>query len=156
MGANVKALIRLSEKIGALKDKIPDLSSAVVERLGADTLALATDRTPVGRYSNHVEFTTHDGKKVEFDLSFKKLGGQLRRGWSLSPVRQNGATTSITLTNRVPYAEYVEYGHRTPNHTGWVEGYFMATTSAQIVQNNADKVVKSVISRKLSEVLNDK
>ena len=90
---------------GKAKDKFfEDCAKEMAARL----LALVIPKTPVGVYPD--------------DPSRK--GGALRRGWtggkrrsaeafadSLT-VKKSGNTYTITVADDVPYASYVEYGHR--------------------------------------------
>ena len=48
--------------------------------------------------------------------------GTLRRGWTIGSVIKNGANYEIEVINNTEYAPYVEFGHRTSNHQGWVKG----------------------------------
>lgn len=62
--------------------------------------------------------------------------GVLRQGWQLGPVVWDAdGSCSIELLNAVDYAPYVEYGHRTANHMGWVEGRFMLTISVEELEH---------------------
>ncbi|MCD8090945.1 MAG: HK97 gp10 family phage protein [Clostridiales bacterium] len=98
-----------------------------------------------------------------------KTGGTLRRGWTASSaeeategsgkkllsveqateyvnsleIKKNGDMFSIEIINPVEYASYVEYGHRTPNHKGWVKGQFMLTISEKEVERIAPKVLEA-------------
>lgn len=106
-----------------------------------------------------------------------KLGGTLRRGWTSKTYEeaQNGqgkktATTeqamsfvntlsiqhtgnmfTIIVKNPVEYASYVEYGHRTRNHKGWVQGRFMLTISEQEIQQIAPMVLEEKMKKFLGE-----
>ena len=51
------------------------------------------------------------------------------------------------------YATFVEYGHRTPNHKGWVEGHFMMTISEQELQTIAPKVLENKLKKYLEECM---
>ena len=53
----------------------------------------------------------------------------------------------IEIINPVEYASYVEYGHRTRNHTGWVPGKFMMTISVQEIQSIAPDVLENKVRR---------
>ena len=53
------------------------------------------------------------------------------------------------MFNQVEYAMYVEYGHRTANHSRWIPGQFMLTISEKELEQNADKIVE----RKLEVLL---
>lgn len=106
-----------------------------------------------------------------------KMGGTLRRGWISatqeeaesgkgSPTHEeileyvNGLQVSrmggmyrIELVNPVEYASYVEYGHRTASHKGWVPGHFMLTISEQEIQQIAPKVLEAKIKKFLGECM---
>ena len=58
-----------------------------------------------------------------------KMGGTLRRGWTVGTVIKSGKQYNIEVINSVEYASYVEFGHRTRNHKGWVPGQYMLTIS---------------------------
>ena len=55
----------------------------------------------------------------------------------------------IEIMNTIEYASYVEYGHRTRGHKGWVPGRFMLTVSEQEVQTIAPKVLEQKIKKYL-------
>lgn len=101
-----------------------------------------------------------------------KTGGTLRRGWTSKTHKEaqqgtgNGLSNvaefldKITVThtwnayrieivNPVEYASYVEYGHRTRNHKGWVQGRFMLTISEEHIQ----KIVPELLAQRLKTFL---
>ena len=53
-------------------------------------------RTPVGQYPS----------------GSGKVGGTLRRGWTIGEVKHEGNDCIIEVINPLEYASYVEYGHR--------------------------------------------
>lgn len=131
------------------------------KELAARLLAKVIKRTPVGKYPKS------SGKK----------GGTLRRGWTSKTheeavggsgkssvaagkayadslkINHFGNTLVIEIVNPVKYASYVEYGHRTANHKGWVQGRFMLTTSEQELENITPKVLESKIKKFLGECM---
>lgn len=126
------------------------------KELAARLLAKVIRRTPVGDYPKE------SGKK----------GGTLRRGWTSQQsgseglktkgakgyvdslkVNHYGDTFVIEIVNPVEYASYVEYGHRTANHKGWVKGHFMMTISEQEIQEIAPKVLENKLKKFLGECL---
>ena len=122
-----------------------DFVESCAKELAARLLRMVVKRTPVGQYP------ASSGKK----------GGTLRRGWtgekrasaqgyadSLT-VNHFGDTYVIEIVNPVEYASYVEYGHRTANHSGWVKGQFMMTISEQELQKIAPKVLENKIKKYL-------
>ena len=74
--------------------------------------------------------------------------GELRRNWTIG-IRQEGNNYEIELINETGYASYVEYGHRTPGHTGWVDGKFMMTIAEREIQEQAP----AMLERKLADLL---
>lgn len=122
-----------------------------------------------------VNFTTKSGKAVSFrakaqekQVSFQpntgKKGGTLRRGWTagktssasayVDSLRVNhfGGTYVIEIVNPVEYASYVEFGHRSRNHKGWVKGTFMLTISEQELEVSAPQILERKLEKKLGEV----
>lgn len=139
---NFRELKDFEKKLKSMKD--PDVFvESCAKELAARLLAKVIKRTPVGDYPKS------SGKK----------GGTLRRGWtgekrasasayvdSLT-VHHFGGTYVIEIVNPVEYASYVEYGHRTANHKGWVSGVFMMTISEQELQEIAPKVLERKIKK---------
>lgn len=78
--------------------------------------------------------------------------GNLRRNWAVGNVVKNGTTYEVEVFNNTEYAPYVEFGHRTANHSGWVQGKFMLTISEKELQQNADKIVQQKLERLLRSV----
>ena len=127
------------------EDQVQLFMEACAKELAARLLTKVIRRTPVGVYPNRV-------------------GGTLRRGWTAEKqqdvtayvnslnVMHTGDSFTIEIVNPVEYASYVEFGHRTRNHKGWVEGKFMLTISSQEVQQAAPDVLEKKLKRKLGEV----
>jgi hypothetical protein len=93
--------------------------------------------------------------------------GNLRRGWTAQgsgsgseELKTRGAaqyvdslkvnhfedTYIVEIINPIEYASYVEYGHRTANHKGWVSGQFMLTISERELEEQAPKIIEKRIS----------
>ena len=118
------------------------------KELAARLLTKAIKRTPVGQYPK----------------SAGKLGGTLRRGWtggvdqnvagfvSTLDVVSKGSMISIEIINPVEYASYVEFGHRTRNHKGWVEGQFILTKSEDEIRQLAPGVLEKKLQRFLKGI----
>lgn len=75
--------------------------------------------------------------------------GSLKKGWTILPLRKLPTKLSVDIINNVRYAIYVEKGHRTRNHKGWVEGKFMLEKAETDVKNVMDKVIKEKVNRLL-------
>ncbi len=149
---------KLQTKLNKLKEENVELFiEECAKELAARLLAKVIKRTPVGQYPKS------SGKK----------GGTLRRGWtaktheeaasggktdakayadSLS-IKHVGNELVIEIVNPVEYASYVEFGHRTANHKGWVQGCFMLTISEQEIQDIAPKVLEAKVKKFLGECM---
>jgi len=107
-------------------------------------------------------------------------GGTLRRGWTADShrqaelsaifngdagakafvdklaVRKVGDMYEIEIVNSVEYASYVEYGHRTRDHKGWVPGQFMLTISEQELDAQAPKILEKKLMKYLGGIFDGK
>ncbi len=126
-------LKKLQKQLESLETQRDTLMEACAKELAARLLAKVKKRTPVGVYPENT------GKK----------GGTLRRGWTIGEIENINGVYKIEITNLVEYSSYVEFGHRTANHKGWVEGKFMLTISEQELQNIAPRVLEKKIKQKL-------
>jgi hypothetical protein len=68
-------------------------------------------------------------------------------------INHYGGFRVIEIVNPVEYASYVEFGHRTADHEGWVQGRFMLTMSEQEIQEIAPKVLEAKIKKYLAECM---
>lgn len=145
---NFDGLKDLKRKLEILeKQKAEEFMEACAKELAARLLAKVIKRTPVGQYPS----------------GSGKVGGALRRGWTAGKnqnaisyaqslqIQHVGDVYKIVITNPVDYASYVEFGHRTRNHKGWVEGKFMLTISEQEIQTIAPRVLENKIKKLLGE-----
>lgn len=80
------------------------------------------------------------------------LSGHLKGSWNASSAVKHGGEWRITVYNATKYAIYVEYGHRTSNHSGWVTGRFMLTKSEYEIEKIVPKLLEKRILQKLGEV----
>ena len=130
------------------------------KELAARLLAKVIKRTPVGQY----------------DEEQGKVGGTLRRGWTAQSeeeaesggrsnvkkyvealhVNKIGNVYQIEIINPVSYGIYVEYGHRTRNHKGWVSGRFMLTISEGELDAQAPKIIERKLTKYLEVCINGK
>ena len=145
---NFDGLKDLKRKLEILeKQKAEEFMEACAKELAARLLAKVIKRTPIGQYPS----------------GSGKVGGTLRRGWTAGKnqnaisyaqslqIQHVGDVYKIVITNPVDYASYVEFGHRTRNHKGWVEGKFMLTISEQEIQTIAPRVLENKIKKLLGE-----
>ena len=146
---NFRDFERIQNNLEKLNQEQVDLFiDACAKELAARLLAKVIKRRPVGDYPNS------SGKK----------GGTLRRGWtggktqsavayadSLT-IHHFGDAYVIEIVNPVEYASYVEFGHRTSNHKGWVNGRFMLTISEQEIQNAAPAIIEKKLMKQMGEL----
>lgn len=175
---DIRGLQQFYEQLQQLQDP-NEFVEACTKELASRLLAKVIKRTPVGDYSHEIEvIAKRDSKKHKKGDVYKKRvnrngkkGGTLRRGWTSQKgsgsqglktrsvaqfvdtlqVNHYGDTYVIEIVNPIEYASYVEYGHRTPNHKGWVKGRFMMTISEQELQAIAPKVLENKIKKYLEE-----
>ena len=139
---DIAGLKELQSRLQKLQD--PDaFCEACAKELSARLLAKVIKRTPVGQYP----------------AGSGKTGGTLRRGWTGEKrqaaahyansvtVNHTGNVYTVELINPIEYASYVEYGHRTANHKGWVKGRFMMTISEQELQEIAPRVLERKVKK---------
>ena len=140
-------LVKLKEQIMLFGDptQMDKFFESCAKELAARLLAKVIKRTPVGQYP------VETGKK----------GGTLRRGWTGEQranasayanslkVNKVGTDYVIEIINPVEYASYVEYGHRTRNHKGWVEGKFMLTISENEIRSSAPRILEKKLKNYL-------
>ena len=133
-------LEKLKEQIERFGDptQMDAFFASCAKELAARLLAKVIKRTPVGQYP----------------AGSGKTGGTLRRGWTADrnnsmKVTKRGSDYVIEIINPVEYASYVEFGHRTRNHKGWVEGHFMLTISEDEIRRSAP----SILEKKLETYL---
>lgn len=142
------------------KKEFDEFCQAAAKELAARLLAKVIKRTIPG----------------EYPPSSGKMGGTLRRAWTVRTeeeavsgkkvtakeyvdsltVTKTGNEYQIEIINPMHYASYVEYGHRTRNHKGWVEGRFMLTISEKELDAQADKILEKKLMKYLGEVFNGK
>ena len=141
-----KQLEQLRDSLEAMARNSDEFFEVASREIAARLLAKVIKRTPVGTYPSNSG----------------KVGGTLRRGWtdgtnqaatsyadSLT-VHHFGDTYVIEIINPVEYASYVEFGHRTANGTGWVEGKYMLTLSEQEIRQNAPGILEAKLKKWLS------
>ncbi|BBH19825.1 hypothetical protein Back11_11700 [Paenibacillus baekrokdamisoli] len=75
--------------------------------------------------------------------------GELRHGWTIGQIARTANGYEVEIINPVEHAMYVEYGHRTRDHTGWVNGRFMLTYSIQ----EMERELPDIIERKLQQFI---
>lgn len=174
---NLAGLEQLQKDLDSLQKNADAFVESCAKELAARLLREVISRTPVGDYSGGI-YACKARKGPGFThQSWKKKGmqgGTLRRGWTAQSggsgseglhtrgaagfvdtlkVYRFGDTCVVNIINQVSYASYVEYGHRTADHKGWVKGHFMMTVSIQEIQASAPHELEQKLKKFLSGVL---
>jgi hypothetical protein len=155
---DIAQLKQFQTKMNKLKPS--DIDAFIEEcakELATRLLAKVIKRTPVGQYQG----------------GSGKIGGTLRRGWTAKTeaeaqsgsgssakqyvqsltVNKVGDVYEIEIVNPVHYSPYVEYGHRTRNHKGWVKGKFMLTISEQELDAQSPKILENKLVKYLGGII---
>lgn len=74
---------------------------------------------------------------------------KLQRGWTIGSVQKCTGGYMVEIVNPVEYASYVEYGHRTANHKGWVKGLFFVENAL----GNVKKMSKPLLEKRMNDYL---
>lgn len=137
-----------------MQKAFPGFMAECVRELANRLLAKVVPRTPVGEYGNHwVEFTTGKGEHVRFWAKDSRQGGTLRKSWVVGQVKLTSKGAEIEVYNPVKYAPYVEHGHRTANHKGWVEGRFMMTISVAELERELPVIMERKMKKFIEKYL---
>jgi len=134
---NTKELEEFRNNLVRLVDRNDEFIESCAKEIAARLLAKVVKRTLPGQYP------PSSGKK----------GGTLRRGWTVGEIEKHGGAFHIEVINPVEYASYVEYGHRTRDHQGWVEGKFYLTISEQEIERDAPAILERKLQKYLKESL---
>lgn len=165
---DIRNLEKFRDELNNLQNS-DEFVEACARELAARLLRLVVKRTPVGDYTKEIVVTAkRDGKKHKKGEKYTKRinpsgkkGGTLKRGWTAGKsasardyaesmrVNHYDDTYVVEIINPVEYASYVEYGHRTPNHRGWVIGKFMMTISEKELRGIAPRVLENKIKKHL-------
>ena len=190
---NLDGLKQLQKNVEDLKRNQEQIMTMLTDKIAALLLRKVIFRTPVGNYDNDFDVYKRDNKKkgikagdikkdkkgnlkrksyksityakngVERTNIYRRTGGTLRKGWTVSQVIKNGSTYSVEVINTVPYASYVEYGHRqtagrfSPTlgkklKKTWVNGRFMLTISENEINDNLNEILSKQLDKVLRKV----
>ncbi len=148
---NEAAIKKFRKELMAMFDDIKDIDIKVLNKSVNVGLKDVKDNTPVGSYSNQVNFKTKDGKEVSFTIKNARQGGFLRGKWRVTRTSKSKKGVSKTIYNNVDYASYVNYGHRVVNNSGntvgWVKGKFMLENAIKKVDEVMVKEFKNEVER---------
>lgn len=122
-----KQLVMLRDRLEKLQEAdLKKFQEDMVKELAARLLRKAVKRTPVD-------------------------SGWLRNGWFIGGTHYNNGMYEVEVYNNTEYASYVELGHRTKDHTGWVAGRFMLLISEKELEQDAEKIIEKRLMKMLGE-----
>ena len=142
---NLEGFKELEKSLTKIQKDVDDFIVSLSKEVAARLLAKVIRRTPVGQYKK----------------GSGKVGGTLRRGWTAGKkradfiegiqVNKRGSIYEVVIKNSVEYASYVEFGHRTRNHKGWVPGRFMLTISEQELEGDLERIIQNKLQKFMGE-----
>lgn len=140
---NLEGFKELEKSLTKIQKDVDDFIVSLSKEVAARLLAKVIRRTLPGKYPKS------SGKK----------GGTLRRGWTAGKKQSQksfvedmkvikiGGVYEIVVKNSVEYASYVEFGHRTRNHKGWVPGKFILTVSEQELEGDLEGIIQNKLQK---------
>ena len=138
---NLEGFKELEKSLTKIQKDVDDFIVSLSKEVAARLLSKVIRRTPVGQYKK----------------GSGKVGGTLRRGWTAGKkrvdfiegiqVNKRGGIYEVVIKNSVEYASYVEFGHRTKNHKGWVPGRFMLTISEQELEGDLEGIIQNKLQK---------
>lgn len=150
VNVNIKGLEQFRDQLA--KMDVDAFCRAAAKELAARLLRKVIKRSPVDTGTFRRGWTSDDSggtKQAMYDELFGGSQSVLKKDMS---VRKQGSDYVIEVKNSVDYASYVEYGHRTRGHSGWVEGAFALTISEDEIRNSAPQILEAKFNKWLREV----
>ena len=86
---NEAVVKQFRKELKAMFDDIEDIDIKVLNKSVNVGLRDVKENTPVGSYSNEVNFTTKDGSLVRFTTKNIKKGGFLRKSWKVTKTNKS-------------------------------------------------------------------
>lgn len=169
---DLKGFEELSKDLEKINGEVQWFIVELANEIAARLLRKVIKRTPVGIYGKQIPVTkkiyryeviqgetTRNGKpkkrridtgrtKTVMESTSSKTGGTLRERWDVGSIIKSGETYSVEVFNPMEYASYVEFGHRTRNHKGWVPGQYMLTISEEEMKNDLERIIQNKLKEK--------
>lgn len=145
---DAKAIEDLKKRIEACAQGTQELMDACLRDLTTELLTRAISMTPRDTSNLARRWTDHTTPPNE--MSGKRVDP---RQWAAGAnISHTGKRSEVTVSNSAAYAPYVEYGHRTRDHRGWVPGFFMLTKAVE----QTERMSAGIVERRLEEYLKGK
>ena len=157
MSADFKQLTEFTKKIEKLNDQQKEeFLESCCKELAARLLRKVIKRTPSDTGTLRRGWTTsstEDAKRDTKQAMYENLfGGNQKVSQKSMEVRQVGDKYIIDIINPVSYGSYVEYGNRTRDHKGWVNGHFMLTISEAELNRMSDAILQKKLNKFMKDV----
>ena len=137
----MKPFLKFQKELQAMEKETSKICESCAKELAARLLAKVIKKTPSDTGTLRRGWTGGvDGNAVNYANSLK--------------VDKKDGVYIIEIINPVEYASYVETGHRTRNHTGWVEGRFMLRMSEDEIRQTAPQILELKL-KKIFEGMNN-
>ncbi|QHZ50918.1 HK97 gp10 family phage protein [Paenibacillus larvae] len=119
-----------------------------------ENLEKASNSDLIGRFISDflIEMAMRADRKIKKRTPVGKTG-QLRRNWKVGSVQKMGNEYVVEISNETHYGSFVEYGHRTRDLKGWVEGKFMMTISMKEIERELPKYLEKKFTTFLEELM---
>ena len=108
MAGNFSDLRKFQENLNRLqRTQREELFEECIKELAQRFLAKVIKTTPVGDYSGgSYTCETADGKTIQHkgNKVSGKVGGTLRRGWTIGEIKKEGDTYKVEIINPIEYA----------------------------------------------------
>ncbi|AQZ45567.1 HK97 gp10 family phage protein [Paenibacillus larvae] len=120
----------------------------------AKNLEKVSNSDLIGRFISDflLEMAMRADRKIKKRTPVGKTG-QLRRNWKVGSVQKMGNEYVVEISNETHYGSFVEYGHRTRDLKGWVEGRFMMTISMKEIERELPKYLEKRFTKFLEGLI---
>jgi hypothetical protein len=117
-----------------------ELAARLLQKLINRTMEYSKSGTLVRGWTVETHEEAASGKKVDY------------KEWcNAVEVKKQGNTYILNVENPVKYSSYVEYGHRTRDGAGWVEGKYTLT----VAEAELNAVTDGVLAQKLRKFIKE-
>lgn len=151
-GFDYRQVKNLCDNLSKLENEESAFAESCAKELAARLLALAIRRTPKDTGTLKRGWTTQQSGSGSEGLKTHNA----KQYADTMKVHHYGDTYVIEVINPIEYASYVEYGHRTRDHQGWVPGKFMMTISEKEIQAAAPRILEKKLNKWLEGCMNGK
>jgi hypothetical protein len=149
---NEIAIKQFRKELKSMIDDIRVIDVKCINKAVHEGIRVAKQLTPVGEYSNEVDFTTKDGEHVTFTTNQTKVGGFMKKSWRATPTIKKTSYVEKSLVNGADYSSFVNYGHRIVNKDGATIGFVKGQFMLEKAQAKADKVLREEFRKEVERV----